>query len=104
MNLQQLLNRKARGQRVADGDHFVQLSVDGALHQGQITDVEAMATIAADGRETHEIKVLVSYAVPGGEQYAQVTQTCVAPIGCELDWGQVLCAWDIERLSATANA
>lgn len=98
MNLQQLLNRKARGQRVADGDHFVQIEIDGVLRDGQITDVEAMTSIGKDGREVHDVKVLVRYPVGGGDRYAQVTRTCTAPEGCQVNWGQVLCSWDIDEL------
>ena len=98
MNLQHLLIRKARGQRVADGDHFVQISVDGELHLGQITDVEAMSARLEDGRDQYDVRVLVRYPVAGGDRYAQLTHTCVAPADCTVDWNQVLCAWTVEQL------
>ncbi len=95
MNLQTLLNRKARGQRVTDGDHFCQIEVDGQLYPGQVTDVEALTSRLPDGREQHDVKVLVRYEDGYGQRYAQVMRSCTAGADCTPDWGQVLCAWDI---------
>ena len=96
MNLQHLLDRKARGQRVADGDHFCQIDIDGQLYDGQITDVEALSAHLPDGREMHEVKILVRYRDAAGERYAEVSRSCTAAAGCRPDWSRVLCAWVVD--------
>lgn len=121
INLQEVLREKAAGHHIAGLKYRVQLDIDGYVRDARILDIEETVTvlgIAPGGyplterqRERmateHTVKILVEYpAVMEGvqlsiaTQVASVSRTCVAPAGCELDWSQVVCAWQIEDQTA----
>lgn len=91
------LRQKGQGRSLASYSPAPIQFVDekGELKKGWIEDVETNVEKVNKVQEQFTLKVVVLHE--DKETFSIIRKTCLAPIGCEVDWETVHCAFEIEN-------